>query len=102
MPELMVIQGGRDSSLEDDTAGFQRVQADEGQFGPPPNLLIGLLTSLVGAGAGIISLVIYFKIFLPGSYASPIWLQFVLAGAIAGFFLRIERPFLNEINSNST
>jgi len=92
----MVIQGGKDCTLNGKSAGFQCDQAGATQFGPPPSLLIGLLTGLVGAGAGVISLLIYFKVFQPASYVSPNWLIFVIAGAVAGFFLRIEQPFLHE------
>lgn len=101
MPRLKVIQGGRDCSLKDDTADFQYDQADEGQFGPPPSILVGFLTSLVGAAAGIVSLLIYFKLFDPASYISRDWLIFVFAGAAAGIFLRVEHPFIQEIEGDS-
>lgn len=101
MPELMVVQGGRGRSLKGGTAGTQFEQTDEAQFGPPPSLLVGILTGLVGAGAGIISLLIYFELFHPASYVAPNWLIFVLAGAVAGFFLRVEQPFVQKIEGDS-
>ena len=66
---------------------------DELQFGTPPSLLTGTLTGLIGAGAGVISLLLYFQFRQPESYISHHWLIFILAGAAVGTFLRLERPF---------
>ena len=91
MPQLQVIQGGKDCSFKDDTSAFQHDQSDDDPFGPPPSFLVGFLTSLVGAAAGVVSLLVYFMLFQPALYISPNWLVFILAGAAAGFFLRFEQ-----------
>ena len=72
-------------------------QLDDTQFGVPPSLLVGFVTSLFGAGAGVLSLVIFFYVWNPHSYVSAEWLSFVLIGAVMGFFLRLERPLISEL-----
>ena len=101
MPKFEVIQGGRNRSFKGDTADYQYFQEDEAQFGPPPSLLFGFMTSLIGAAAGFVSLIIYFVLFNPASDFSADWLLFVVAGAAAGFFLRFERTLVREIQADS-
>ena len=72
-------------------------QLDDMEFGVPPSLLVGFVTSLFGAGAGVLSLVIFFYVWNPESYVSAEWLGFILIGAIMGFFLRLERPLIREL-----
>lgn len=72
-------------------------QLEEQQFGVPPSLIIGIITSLFGAGAGVVSLIIFFYVWKPEAYVSPEWLVFVLTGAFAGFFMRLERPLFREL-----
>lgn len=72
-------------------------QLDDTEFGIPPSLLVGFVTSLFGAGAGVLSLVIFFYVWNPDAYVSSEWLGFVLIGAIMGFFLRLERPLIREL-----
>jgi hypothetical protein len=55
------------------------------------------LTGLAGAAAGTVSLIAYFMLFNPLSYFSWDWLVFLVAGASAGFFLRIEQLILKDI-----
>lgn len=71
-------------------------QLGDEELGFPPSLLMGLLTGLVGALVGGVSLPIYFFLREPHYYVSPEWLIFVLLGAIVGVFLRLERPFYRE------
>ena len=66
-------------------------------FGIPPSLIMGLMTGLFGATAGVISLLIYFFFWEPNHYISPTWLIFVALGFIAGFFLRVERSLYREL-----
>ena len=66
-------------------------------FGIPPSLKMGLLTGLVGAAAGGISLFLYFYVWKPDYYVSPDWLIFIALGVIVGFFLRIEQPFFRAL-----
>ena len=97
MGELQVIKGGEGHTVRDESSASELDQVAEHQFGMPPSLLVGFLTSLIGAGAGIVSLLIHFTLFQPESYISPKWLVFVLAGAVAGYFLRVEQPFVQAI-----
>ena len=72
-------------------------QLSDEVFGAPPNLLMGLLTGLVGAVAGVVSLICYFYAWQPHYYISPDWLVFVALGLIVGFFMRLERPFFRAL-----
>ena len=64
------------------------------QFGAPPSLLVGTVTGLLGAGAGAVSLLLYFRFWQPEPYISQQWLVFLLVGAVVGYFMRLERPFI--------
>ena len=79
-----------------------RDQPDESEFGSPPSLITGLFTAIVGAGAGVLSLAIFFAVWEPDTYVSPRWLAFVLFGGIVGFYLRLERPFIRKSYKNLT
>jgi hypothetical protein len=93
MRKLHVIQGGKNNLTADPgSAGKFQPEVDT-RFGPPPSLLVGIITGLFGAGAGIISLLLLFTIRQPEPYISQQWLIFVFAGAIIGFFIRLEQPF---------
>ncbi len=84
----------------DDSASSDKVIVDqlgEEAFGFPPSLKTGLLTGLVGAAAGGVSLFFYFLLWKPDYYVSPDWLIFIALGVIAGFFLRIEQPFFRAL-----
>ena len=72
-------------------------QLHEQQFGMPPNIFVGVITAIFGAGAGAVSLVIFFYVWNPHHYVTPDWLMFVMIGAFAGFFLRLERPLYREL-----
>ena len=87
------------SGKEYSASNFQNEQVME--FGPPPTLLVGLITGLLGAGAGVVSLLLYFKLWQPESYISQQWLIFVIAGAIVGFYLRIERIFQEGLSETA-
>ena len=92
MRDFRVVQGGKDNPTTEPNSPSSLQLADDMQFGPPPSLLVGTITALFGAGAGIASLLLFFTIWQPESHISQQWLMFVLAGAILGFFLRLERP----------
>ena len=53
---------------------------------------MGMVTGLLGAGAGVMSLLLFFQFWQPESYISQQWLPFVFVGAVIGFFLRLEQP----------
>jgi hypothetical protein len=91
MSDLRIIEGGKHRSPAPGNLTGNRHQADDMQFGAPPSLLTGIITATFGAGAAVISLLVYFEIWRPEPYISQQWLVFVFAGAIIGFFLRLER-----------
>lgn len=100
MPQL-----GIKESIGDDPASLNELivdQLDDEVFGIPPSLKMGLLTGLVGAAAGGISLFLYFYVWKPDYYVSPDWLIFVALGVIMGFFLRIEQPFFRALYHHET
>ena len=83
------VDGSRSEPIED--------QLCEEVFGLPPSWVVGLLTAMVGAIAGLFSLLIFFC-FQPQIDGSPMhWLAFIALGGIAGFFLRIEHPIIQII-----
>lgn len=88
MRHLRVIQGGRELPTNRTNAVYDCV--DDEIFGIPPNLIIGLLTGLIGACAGVASLIVFFYFFEPYHYVSGDWLAFVALGGTVGIFLRIE------------
>jgi peptidoglycan biosynthesis protein MviN/MurJ (putative lipid II flippase) len=71
-------------------------------FGIPPNFKTGLLTALVGAAAGGISLFLYFYLRQPHLYISPDWLIFVGIGMVAGYFMRVEQPLIKALYQHET
>ena len=71
-------------------------------FGIPPNFTTGLLTGLVGAAAGCISLFLYFYLRQPHLYISPDWLIFVGIGMVAGYFMRVEQPLIKALYQHET
>jgi len=91
MSELHEIRGGKETLPAQNNLVSNFEPADDMQLGPPPSLLVGIVTGTLGAGASVISLLLFFKIWQPESYISQQWLLFVFAGAIIGFFLRFER-----------
>ncbi len=93
---LRVIHGGIDQPSIAHKSVSDIEAADPMPFGLPTSLLVGAITSLVGAGCGVLSLLLYFRFQQPESYISQPWLVFVLVGAIVGCFMRLERPFLSE------
>lgn len=93
MSDLHVIPGGKESPPGQNNLIENFQPADDMQIGPPPSLLVGIITGVLGAGAAVISLLLFFEIWQPESYISQQWLLFVFAGAIIGFFLRLERSF---------
>ena len=97
MPQLRLVKGRTNRSVKEDVAGFRFDREDEIHFGRPPNLAIGVFTGLAGAAAGIFSLFVYFVLRDPLSYFSWDWLLFLIAGATAGFFLRLERLIVKDI-----
>ncbi len=101
MPQLRLVKGRTTRSIKDDVAGFKFHREDEIHFGRPPNLAIGCLTGLAGIAAGIVSLLVYFLLFDSLSQFSRDWLLFPVAGAIAGFFLRIEALIVKDIKGLS-
>ena len=98
-PHLRVLQGGRELPTNRSDAVYDCV--DDEVFGIPPNLITGLLTGLLGASAGAISLLVHFKLYQPETYISQHWLLFVFLGTVIGFFLRLERPFVEEASDSS-
>jgi hypothetical protein len=90
MGNLRVLEGGRSRSTERDGPDC----AGLGEFGAPTNLLFGVISASFGALGGVVSLVVFFELFSPYPYISTDWAVFVGIGAVIGYFLRIERPFL--------
>jgi hypothetical protein len=91
MPDLRVIDGGREIADAAPASFDIHDEFDDVEFGAPPNVFVGLATGLVGALAGFISLLIYFHIWDPAPYVSPQWLVFACLGAVAGYFMRMEK-----------
>ena len=98
MNDLRVIKGGKELPPTKKKNVSNIEPSDDMQFGPPPTLLTGILTGMLGAGAAVISLLVYFEIWRPEPYISQQWLVFVFAGAIFGFFLRLERALEEAFN----
>jgi hypothetical protein len=92
MPVLRIIDGGKDTAPPNFNPIDKYTEIDDINFSPPPNLYIGLLTSLLGAAAGLISLVLFFGFQQPELYVSPEWLVFIAIGGLFGFYLRLEQP----------
>ena len=95
MSHLRVIQGGKEPPPAEYCSIKQLQHSHELHFGPPPSLFVGTVTSLVGAFAGVVSLVLFFLMRQPDLYISQEWLMFVAAGAIVGAFMRLEQPFVS-------
>ena len=96
MPKFTVFDGIQTLQTPSSKTAEIRDQLDEPEFGMPPRLIVGALTALFGAAAGMLSLMIFFYTWGPEHYISRQWLVFVLIGSVAGFFLRIERPIIRE------
>jgi hypothetical protein len=92
-------------SIGDDPASSNEVIVDQlgdDVFGIPPNLKTGLLTGLVGAAAGGVSLFLYFYLWKQNYYVSQDWQIFIALGVIAGFFLRFEQLFFRAVYHHKT
>ena len=98
MSHLRVFKAGKAAPPTERDPASNFPSSTELQFGPPPNLLMGAVTGLLGAGAGAVSLLLYFRFWQPEPYISQRWLVFLLAGAIFGYFMRLERPFIEEFS----
>lgn len=94
MSHLRVIHGGKEPPPTEHNLPSHPRLSEELRFGKPPRLLAGFVTSLFGAGAGVISLLLFFQLRQPHFYISREWLMFIAAGAVIGFFMRLERPFI--------
>ena len=81
----------------DDDADIIYDQLDDIVFSPPPNFLFGVLTSLLGGGAGVLSLLIFFSLRNPVETAAPDLLLGIALGAAAGYFIRFEQPFIRAL-----
>ena len=99
MPRLRLVQVRKDRPVREHVAGYRNDQADEILFGWPPSLVAGCLTGLVGAMAGSVSLLVYFLVLEPLSHFSRDWLLFLIVGAAAGYFLRVEQHLLRVIQA---
>lgn len=96
MPTLRVIDNEKMKGPAVGDPARIRDQVDDLEFGSPPNLLVGIFTGLLGVIAGILSLAIFFQFWRADPHTSPDWLIFVVLGAIAGYFMRIERLLYRE------
>ena len=92
MSHLRHSQGGEEQPPARHRSIRNLHSADDISIGPPRSLLVGIVTGLLGAGAGVMSLLLFFQVWQPGSYISQQWLPFVFVGAVIGFFLRLEQP----------
>ena len=101
MTHLYIIRGGKDDPPSADSSTIDLHSMDDSQFDLPPSLLVGIITGLVGAAAAVVSLLVYFKLFQPETYISQHWLIFVFLGTVIGFFLRLERPPVEEASDSS-
>jgi hypothetical protein len=98
MSELHIIRGGKHNSPKAHSSVVGLQGGDVPQFGPPPSLLVGLITGMLGAAVGVVSLLIFFSLWQPEPYISTQWLIFVVIGAVFGFFLRVERAIIAGLN----
>ena len=92
---LRVLQGGRELPTNQSDAVYDYVNDEV--FGIPPNLKTGLLTGLLGACAGLVSLIVFVYFSESHHYVSRNWLAFVALGGAVGIFLRIEWPPISAI-----
>lgn len=102
MSHLRVMRDGQERPPTESSPASNFRSSDEFRFGPPPSLLAGIITGLLGTGATLISLMLFFRLWQPEPYISPQWLVFVLAGAMIGFFMRLERPFVEVFSQMRT
>ena len=101
MTHLYIIRGGKDDPPSADSSTIDLHSMGDSQFDLPPSLLVGFITGLVGTAAAVVSLLVYFKLFQPETYISQHWLIFVFLGTVIGFFLRLERPPVEEASDSS-
>ena len=101
MTHLYIIRDGKDDPPSAYSSTIDLHSMGNSQFGLPPSLLVGIITGLVGAAAGVVSLLVYFKLFQPEPYISQHWLIFVFVGTVIGFFLRLERSPVEEASDSS-
>ena len=94
MSNLRIVQSGKEPPRNEHNLADNFRSPDELQFGPPPSLLSGTITGLLGAAAGVVSLMLFFQLWQPEPYVSQEWLIFVVVGAVIGFYMRLERPFV--------
>lgn len=92
---MRVIQGGRELPTNRSDVVYDCV--DDEVFGIPPNPITGLLTGLLGASAGAVSIIVFFYVWEPYHFVSRDWLVFVALGGTIGVFLRIEWPLIRAI-----
>ena len=101
MTHLYIIRRGKDDPPSADSSPIDLHSMGDSHFGLPPSLLVGIITGLAGTAAGVVSLLVHFKLYQPETYISQHWLIFVLLGTVIGFFLRLERPFVEEASDSS-
>lgn len=102
MSNLRIIEDGKRVPLTERSLASTFQSTQDFRFGPPPSLLAGITTSVLGVGASLASLIIFFWLWQPGPYISREWLVFAVAGAIIGFFMRLEEPFVDVFSQMKT
>jgi hypothetical protein len=102
MSHLRIIEGGETDPLTERSLASTFQSPHEFRFGPPPSLLAGTITSVLGVGASLVSLMLFFWLWQPGPYISKEWLVFAVAGAIIGFFMRLEQPIVEVFSQMET
>jgi hypothetical protein len=93
MSKQIVTEGGKARYAPSSEATEFVDLLSEPVFDRPPSMRVGALTSVFGAFAGGISLLLFARLWQPYHFLSAEWLIFVSIGAVAGFYLRIERAF---------
>ena len=97
MGKTNMYRGTGKPRRSDDDGDIIYDQLDEVVFSPPPNFLFGVLTSLLGGGAGVVSLLIFYSLRTPVETVAPDLLLGVALGAAAGYFIRFEQPFIRAL-----
>jgi hypothetical protein len=102
MSHLRCVEGGEEVPLTERSLASTFHSPHDFRFGPPPSLLAGTITSVLGVGASLVSLVLFFWLWQPEPYISQQWLIFAVAGAIIGFFMRLEQPIVEVFSQIRT